>query len=96
MTKTRAYEFEERRWTALDAHHQYYLDDEAFARKIIAEGYAVELDAGGKAVERPVRSRVTTETAAKPVRRGARGGTRAAKRAAVGATVSPPETKAQE
>ncbi|MDG9706586.1 hypothetical protein, partial [Streptomyces sp. DH37] len=40
----------------LDAHHEYYLDDDEQARKLIEEGRAVELDARGRRGETATRS----------------------------------------
>ncbi|MDG9703808.1 hypothetical protein [Streptomyces sp. DH37] len=40
----------------LDAHHEYYLDDDEQARKLIEEGRAVELDARGRRVETATRT----------------------------------------
>ena len=42
--------------TDLDAHHEYYLDDDELARKLIEEGRAVELDARGRRVETATRT----------------------------------------
>jgi hypothetical protein len=40
----------------LDAHHEYYLDDDKAAADLVKAGKAVELDARGHEVKRPART----------------------------------------
>jgi len=50
-TKPASVEVEKGKRVGLDAHHEYYLDDDK-AEKLIAAGTAVELDQRGRPVER--------------------------------------------
>ncbi|GAA0976073.1 hypothetical protein Q7689_00780 [Nocardiopsis tropica] len=41
---------------SLDAHHEYYLEDDKTAANLVKEGRAVELDAHGRVIKRPART----------------------------------------
>ncbi|MEV2277865.1 hypothetical protein AB0I72_19995 [Nocardiopsis sp. NPDC049922] len=45
----------------LDAHHEYYLDDDKTAADLVRQGKAVELDGRGREVKRSVRQAAKTK-----------------------------------